>query len=92
MQSNNLFGVDPLFVNRSANDLKLQAASPAVNAGTVVSTVTTDFAGLARPQGPMPDIGAYEFSYGSAVPDAGPPSAPAGLQDPRRQLNPSALS
>ncbi|HEY7090649.1 MAG TPA: choice-of-anchor Q domain-containing protein, partial [Tepidisphaeraceae bacterium] len=34
--------------------------SPAINAGTAISGITTDEFGTARPQGPAPDIGAYE--------------------------------
>ena len=34
--------------------------SPAINAGVTLSTVTTDFDGVSRPQGGVYDIGAYE--------------------------------
>ncbi len=78
-QSNNLFGVDPLFVSKSTNNLQLQATSPAVNAGTSLSVVTTDFAGVARPQGPAPDIGAYEYLVQQVSPPAAP-GAPTGLR------------
>jgi len=69
-QSNNLFNVNPLFVNPSASDLRLQAASPAVNAGISISAVTIDFAGMARPQGGAFDIGAYEFGGQASGPSA----------------------
>jgi parallel beta-helix repeat protein len=64
VQSNNLI-TNPQFVNVSANDFSLQAASPAINAGLTVSQVTTDIKGIARPQGTAYDIGAYEVSKGS---------------------------
>jgi len=38
-----------------------QTGSPAKDAGTDVG-VTTDIEGTARPQGPAPDIGAFEFT------------------------------
>jgi parallel beta-helix repeat protein len=48
---------DPLFV--SSSDFRLQAGSPAINAGVGVGLLT-DFAGTALPIGSAPDIGAYE--------------------------------
>jgi hypothetical protein len=56
--ANDLWGVNPLFVN--AADLHLQLGSPAINAGNIVS-VTNDFDGMPRPQDAYYDIGAYEF-------------------------------
>jgi len=49
---------NPLFV--SAGSFRLQAASPAINAGTNVS-LTSDFAGHRVPQQDTVDIGAYEY-------------------------------
>jgi len=60
IMSNNLT-TDPGFVNPSANDFRLQAGSPAIDAGVAVAEVTGDFNDVARPQGPAYDIGAYEF-------------------------------
>ena len=77
-ESNNLFGVDPQFVNPSGNDFKLKADSRAVDAGVSVSAVTTDLAGVARPQGRIHDIGAYEFSGQPAA--SGPPAPPTGVR------------
>jgi hypothetical protein len=54
MQSNNLLGIDPLFVNPTARDFQLQAASPAINAGLVIPGITDGFNGSA------PDLGAFE--------------------------------
>jgi hypothetical protein len=53
---------DPKFVNPAGADFHLQAGSPAINAGTAVGIVTTDFDGLPRPQDTFVDIGAYEFA------------------------------
>ncbi|MET0855575.1 MAG: choice-of-anchor Q domain-containing protein, partial [Telluria sp.] len=54
---------DPMFVNYQANgtgNYRLQSTSPAVNKGTTWYASTTDIAGVARPRGAAPDIGAYE--------------------------------
>jgi parallel beta-helix repeat protein len=76
VQSNNLFGVNPLFVDPSAKNFQLNAASPAVNAGTLLSSVTTDLAGVVRPEGSAYDIGAYEYRPPAA---ASTPPTPSGL-------------
>ena len=39
----------------------LLAGSPAIDKGVAVAGITTDQRGVARPQGPAPDIGAFEF-------------------------------
>ncbi|MCA9407129.1 MAG: right-handed parallel beta-helix repeat-containing protein [Candidatus Omnitrophica bacterium] len=59
--SNNLIDIDPLFVNPSAGNFKLQSGSPAINKGKTVAEVPTDMEGVARPQGGTYDIGAYEY-------------------------------
>jgi hypothetical protein len=61
VQSNNLMGVDPRFVNVTAFDFRLQAGSPAIDTGTPVSAVTVDFDGVPRPQHGGYDIGAFEW-------------------------------
>jgi hypothetical protein len=64
---------DPLFVNPAGEDFRLQAASPAVDAGVmdpVYSTfsslygldIAKDIAGRPRPQGAAMDLGAHERS------------------------------
>jgi hypothetical protein len=45
---------DPKFTNKVTNDFSLQATSPALNAGTVISGVTDGYYGIA------PDLGATE--------------------------------
>jgi len=76
VQSNNLFGVNPLFVEGYANNLRLQAGSPAVNAGANLSAVTTDMDGVVRPQGSAQDIGAYEYHSAAPVTPVTPPATP----------------
>lgn len=50
---------DPLFVNASAGDFHLTAASPAINAGTTIGAPSFDLDGVRRDA--QPDIGAFEF-------------------------------
>src|SRR3989344_2351557 len=52
---------NPSFVNAGSNDFHLQSNSPAINAGSTLSEVTTDFDGVLRPQGSAYDIGVYEY-------------------------------
>lgn len=78
VESNNLWGVDPLFVNPSGSNFQLQSASRAIDAGASLSVVMTDIAGIARPQGSAPDIGAYEYHAQEASPP--PPPPPTGLR------------
>jgi hypothetical protein len=81
IQSGNLVA-NPLFVNYQANgtgDYSIQSTSPAKDAGlssgtlnpsgTTVTFPTTDFTGIARPQGSAYDIGAYEYASGSSSGD-----------------------
>jgi hypothetical protein len=55
---------DPLFKNYLANgtgDYHVYSSSPAIDRGTTTKAPTIDFAGVARPRGAAPDIGAYEY-------------------------------
>ena len=52
---------DPRFVNPGTGDFRIQAGSPAIDAGADTG-ILSDFTGTARPQGLAFDIGAYEFS------------------------------
>ncbi len=66
--SNNLTSSDPLFVDAAAHNFNLQADSSAINGGTMISGLTTDFAG--NPRTGNPDIGAYEYvAMTTAVPE-----------------------
>src|SRR2546429_5614567 len=57
----NIENTDPQFVNPSALDFRLQAGSPAIDAGVTLSYVSSDVLGVSRPQGAADDIGAFEF-------------------------------
>ena len=58
---NTLGTTDPKFGNTAGFDFHLQVVSPAIGAGVAVAGVTTDFDGVARPQGSSYDAGAYEY-------------------------------
>jgi len=62
-EAHGLNGVDPMFVNASANDFRLSTNSPAIGAGYALNELfSTDIRGLTR--GAAWDIGAYEFAEG----------------------------
>ncbi|SOE20263.1 Right handed beta helix region [Spirosomataceae bacterium TFI 002] len=73
--SNNIIGGDPLFVMNvptapsTGGDLRLQACSPAINAGTAditgLNLGLVDLAGNPRVEGGKIDIGAYEYQASS---------------------------
>jgi len=65
---------DPLFVNPSGSDFRLQSASPCINHGADVG-LTYDVVNTPRPFGAV-DKGAYEFVGGT---DTQSPSAPSNL-------------
>lgn len=54
--------LDPLFNNPAEGDYSLSAASPAIDAGTLLFTVPTDAQGESRPQGPRVDMGMDEYA------------------------------
>ena len=55
----NQLATNPLFVG-APGDFRLQAGSPAIDAGLTLSLVLFDFDGRARPRGIAYDIGAHE--------------------------------
>jgi hypothetical protein len=61
--SGNSVVTDPLFVNYSGYDFHLLSTSPAINAGIATNAPALDYASIARPQGSLFDIGAYEYVY-----------------------------
>lgn len=58
---NDLWNVNPLFVNAAGGDFHLQAGSPLIDRGVALSMVPSDYDGKARPQGSGYDIGAFEW-------------------------------
>ena len=87
---------DPLFAGIASMDFRLQAQSPAINAG-VNTGIGRDYEGVPRPQGGVYDIGAHESTgeapsplptpTATATPGPGatatPTSTPAGGLAPR---------
>jgi CSLREA domain-containing protein/uncharacterized repeat protein (TIGR01451 family) len=60
--------------------LALQPGSPAIDAGTNDGCPGTDQRGIARPQGPNCDIGAFELQQGATPPPAGAAKADLRLK------------
>jgi parallel beta-helix repeat protein len=56
-----LWMVNPLFVNVSAGDFHLQSVSPLIDRGIDLSKLVNDYDAVARPNGLLTDIGAFEF-------------------------------
>jgi hypothetical protein len=71
--SHSLFG-DPLFMDILADDFRLKAVSPMINAGTVIPGFSEDILGVSRSVDNW-DIGAYEWSGDDNM----APNAPTGL-------------
>jgi hypothetical protein len=66
------------FVSAAAGDLHLvSSATAAIDKGTALADVTSDYDGDARPIGSKPDIGADEFGSGTVTT---PPAAPTNLR------------
>jgi hypothetical protein len=75
---------DPRFVSYQpdgSGDYRLQASSPAIDAGSADRAPAIDFDRVARPQGAAVDMGPYEFV-------AGLPARPSSLQAPGRSSRP----
>jgi hypothetical protein len=71
---------DPRFTSTGSDDFHLTDASPAIDSGVAIVTITTDFDGTPRPQGAGYDIGAFELSVSSEPPATGTPAAPSNLR------------
>ena len=78
LDSTNLNGTNPQFVNSGTGNFRLQAGSPAIDRGTALTESNTDIVGTPRPQGASFDIGAYEFGESGA--DTTRPAAPSNLR------------
>ncbi|WP_454065127.1 right-handed parallel beta-helix repeat-containing protein [Candidatus Nitrospira salsa] len=74
--SHNL-STNPEFVNKEANDFRLQEGSPAIDNASTINEVTTDYDGIKRNIGTGPDIGAFEFPQVST--DNEPPASPKSV-------------
>jgi hypothetical protein len=57
--TNDQIGADPLFVDPTSLDYRLQAGSPCIDKGVAAGAPTTDLAG--NPRTGIPDKGCYEF-------------------------------
>lgn len=60
---NDIWNVDPLFIDPETGNFQLRAESPAIDTGTPLQMVTHDFKGILRPQGGRFDIGPYEYEH-----------------------------
>ena len=58
--SNNNISANPLFVDATNGDYRLQASSPVIDAGTAVGAPANDCEGILRDH--WPDMGAYEWT------------------------------
>jgi hypothetical protein len=58
---------NPDFVNAAGGNYALASGSPAIDHGMTLSPVTTDYNGVARPQGAAYDIGAFEYNSGTST-------------------------
>jgi uncharacterized repeat protein (TIGR01451 family) len=61
----NSIALDPLFVDAPTADFHLSVASPCINRGDPARYPAMDYDGLARPVGPVPDIGVDEIWPGT---------------------------
>jgi hypothetical protein len=64
----NLFGVNPTFVSEGTQNFHLDTGSVAINGGTCLASVPTDYDGDTRPQGGVCDIGYDEWVAAGSVP------------------------
>jgi parallel beta-helix repeat protein len=74
---NDLWNVNPMFMDASAGDFHLRPDSPLMDAGEYLTSVVNDFDNTPRPQGAGYDIGAFESL--TAGPTATPVPSPTPL-------------
>jgi hypothetical protein len=80
------FIANPLLTKTGSTDaglltgdwFKLMSGSPAIDKALVLSQVTDDYFGTARPIGSVPDIGAHEYGTGITPTTPPTPTAPTG--------------
>jgi hypothetical protein len=65
---NDLWQINPEFVDYENHDYRLRPESPAIDAGISFPGVEVDFDGNVRPQGPAYDIGAFEYTGSGPLP------------------------
>ena len=58
---NDIWRLDPRFVDAAGGNFHLQSGSPAIDAGVNLSIVVNDFDSVLRPVGRAIDIGAFEY-------------------------------
>jgi len=69
---------NPQFTGTGEPPFRLTSGSPARDAGTATEAPTTDYFGIARPQGSGYDIGAAEFEGSVPTPTPQPTTTPPG--------------
>ncbi|MGZ3768466.1 MAG: right-handed parallel beta-helix repeat-containing protein [Bdellovibrio sp.] len=74
--SNAIMG-NPLFVAVDSNNFHLQSNSPAINKGSTTDAPAFDFDFMARPQGGITDIGAFEFASSTVTTPPSPTTTPS---------------
>jgi len=81
-QPNDLWAVNPKFVNAAGRDYHLQSSSPCINSGSAIADNVTDCEGNSRPVGSGWDIGAYEYTGLLPPLSAGANASPISGQPP----------
>ena len=66
----NAIDADPRVIDAAGGDFRLQARSPAIDAGVAEGAPTVDMSGRPRPQGRAVDLGAFEYAESTVSRDA----------------------